>query len=357
MEVLEQIFLENPKKFHINDRKVKIYNQYTHLFGGSKCGKSFIILNHLFVNKKDGFLYIDYEDMRIDNLLSFQMCVDFCKSKDIHILAIENSPYEPHKIDGLEIIVSSNTKTQYEGFETIALFPLDFEEYISFAQKQLDEPNIMFSAFLKDGNLPQKVGKSDYAKLKITQSIIQNISQNRTKSLIFQYMCQNSALKLTFLQMYNYLKNSTKISKDSLYRYADELENESVVYFLEKYGQQNGAKKIYVYDFSMLAAVTLKKEPLRAFENMVFLELAKHNQEIYYDDGVDFLIPEANRAVLARAFASEKSIANRLLSTVKKLKSFEIEILEIVTMGSEFSFDYENVTIEAVPFWIWALKD
>ena len=356
MEVLEQIHLENPKKFYINERKVKNYARNSVIFGGHKCGKSFIILNHLFEYKKEEFLYIDFDDIRVVSDISFESCVEFCKQKNIQILAIENCNFTPFPVNGLEIIIGSNKPISVENFEKIQVLPLDFEEFISFSQKQ-DEPSHIFSLFLRDGNLPQKVGKNEFSKLKITQETISTISTNATKQKLFLYMCQNGGLKLTLLLMYNSLKGSTKISKDSLYKFAGELEEEGAVYFVEKFGQLNGAKKIYLYDFSMIAATTYKKEPHRVFENMVFLELAKQNQEIYYDDGIDFLMADNARAVIARAFATKEAVASKMSKLIRRLQTYEIELLEIVTMGSEFAFEYEGVSVEALPFWVWALKD
>jgi len=357
VEILEQIHLENPKKFHLNERKIRIDSPNVIITGGQKCGKSSLILNKLFEYKKEEYLYIDFADIRTPKNITFEQCIIFCKQKNIKILAIENSDFPPATIDGLELIFSSKKPIFAKNFDGITVLPLDFEEFISFSQKQLDEPSHIFSLFLKDGNLPQKVGRQEFNKLHITQQAINGFLQNTAKQIIFTYLCQNGGLKLTFLQMYNGLRNNVKISKDSLYKFSFEIEEEGMVYFVEKFGQQNGAKKIYLYDFSMISAVTYKKEPLRVFENMVFLELAKYNQEIYYNDGIDFLIPEDSRAIIARAFATKEYTLSKLPTIIKQLKHFEIKILEIVTMGMEFIFEYDDILVEALPFWTWALKD
>ena len=357
MEILEQIYLENPKKFQVLERKMKIESPFTLVQGAHKSGVTYLILNRLFEFKREEFLYIDFDDIRTPSEITFEQCIEFCKTKSIKILAIENGTFEPFVVDDLEIIFSSKRRISIENFEELRLFGLDFEEFIAFYAKESDDASHIFSLFLKDGNLPQKIGKNDFSKLTLTQLYVNTISKNPIKQKLFFHLCQSATLKLTFLQMYNTIKVNTKTSKDSLYKYLSELEEEGALFFVEKFGQKNGAKKIYVYDFSMISAVTYKKGPLKAFENMVFLELAKRNQEIYYDDGIDFLMADAERAVISNAFATKETALSKMSKIIRRLQIYEISLLEIVTMGSEFSFEFDGITVEALPFWIWALKD
>jgi hypothetical protein len=357
MEILEQIYLENPKKFYIHERKSKISQGNTIVQGPHKSGVTHLVLQRLFELKKDEFLYIDYNDIRTPSDISFEKCIDFCKTKNLKLLAIENSTFTPFVVSDIDVIYSTKRNISCENFEQIRVLGLDFEEFIAFSQKEVNEPSHIFSLFLKDGNLPQKVGKNEFTKLTLTQQTIQSISDILAKRNLFRFLCQNATLKLTFLQVYNSMKSGLKISKDSVYKFIFELEDDGAIFFVEKFGQKNGAKKIYIYDFSMISAVTYKKEPIKVFENMVFLELIKYNQEIYYDDGIDFLIAEASRAIIVKAFPTRDSISSVMPKLIRRLQIYEISILEIVTMNAEFVFEHEGITVEALPFWIWALKD
>jgi len=355
-EILEQIHLEFPKKIHLFERKISLSDENCILCGPARSGKSSLIQKQLFELKKDECFYIDFSDLRTPKEISFEQIIEFCRQKNITTLAIENAPFILKTVDSLTIYASQNEYILTQGFESIEIAALDFEEYIACGHKEVEDTAHLFALFLKDGNLPEKAGKNELKKLRLTQQAISAISEVPQKRELFKYLCKSGGLKLTFLQMYNFLKEHSKFSKDSLYRYSKELEDEGAVYFIEKFGQKNGAKKIYLYDFSMISALMYKKEPLRVFENMIFLELAKENQEIYYTDSIDFLMADAARAVIAKAFATKDSVHRKLSETIKTLKMFEIELLEVVTMGAEFSFEQDGITVEAMPFWIWALK-
>jgi uncharacterized protein len=355
-EILEQIHLDFPKKIHLFERKISLEDENSIISGPARCGKSSLILKKLFELKKDDSFYIDFADLRTPKELTFDEIVNFSRTKKIAILAIENAPFLLNSITGLTIFASQNEYISQAGFETIEVGALDFEEYIASGHKEIEDTAHLFAQFLKDGNLPEKAGKNELKKLKLTQQAIVGISEVAQKRELFKYLCKSGGLKLTFLQMYNFLRESSKFSKDSLYRYSKELEDEGAVYFVEKFGQKNGAKKIYLYDFSMISALSYKKEPLRVFENMIFLELAKENQEIYYTDSIDFLMADAGRAVMAKPFATIDVVLRKMSETTKLLKMFEIELLEVVTMGAEFTFEQDSVLVEAMPFWIWALK-
>jgi predicted AAA+ superfamily ATPase len=88
MDLLETLY-ENKINFPvIFERKIKIEENYTFLYGPKFCGKTFLIYDYLEQNKDKEYLYIDLDDLRNHN--DINNLQEFIKEKNIKILVIEN---------------------------------------------------------------------------------------------------------------------------------------------------------------------------------------------------------------------------------------------------------------------------
>jgi len=90
---------------------------------------------------------------------------------------------------------------------------------------------------------------------------------------------------------------------------------------------------------------------------MIFLELLKSSTLCYYDDGVDFYLPDTNEIILAMPFADERTLFKKLELIEAFIFSYQIDKITAVTMSKEGSLSHPISKVELLPFDIWALGD
>lgn len=129
-----------------------------------------------------------------------------------------------------------------------------------------------------------------------------------------------------------------------------------MLFFVQKFDQPRAAKKVYLIDFAIKNALSFKKDFLKRFENMIFLEMLKRDKDIFYAENIDFYIPLENSAVLSIPFLPPQMIKTKLLKMKNLINSLSIKHVQIVTLGNEDSFENEGVLYEILPFWEWALQ-
>ncbi|NWF66585.1 MAG: ATP-binding protein [Campylobacterales bacterium] len=354
MSDLEFLFSQNSniKKLSIHDRKYQLNSNRTFIHGAKKSGKTYFAFSKLCDYDKNSFLYIDLEIYNVD----FLELTEFIQKNKIILLIIDNYKQE-FKLPSIKnIILISNTKVELQGFEYINIKPLDFEEFISFSQKNQTITHL-FNNFIKDGTLPEITTINEFKKYERWRELITLISNNPLKSDILKLLINSIGYKYSSFQLFNILKKSIKISKDFLYKYIKDYEDEEILFFVEKYNHPKSPKKIYIYDFAIQQSITNKKNFVKIFENMIFLELKKRYNEIYYLEFCDFYIQSNNIIYFVMPFVTKNQIETKIDKTFDDIKEFNIKYIKIITAGYEENFTYKQLSIEAEPFYFWALED
>lgn len=365
MEIFEQLFLESPKKISFFERKVFLpKNKNVILSGAQNCGKTSIALLHA-VEKKAPYIYVDLDDYRIDSIDKSAL-FEFAKAKKLSTVIIDNTKDEffDESFDG-QVVLISNEQIAIDGFDSITLGGLDFEEYLAFFERvhsnkkenELEEDRIphIFASFLKDGSNPKLHFQNEVDKRQTYKETIRKIAKTPTEEAILVEFLRKTATKLSLLQVFALVKAKTKISKDFFYSYTQKLEDSGVLFFVEKLHQKNSPKKIYSYDFTLKTAVDFKKDFGGIFENMVFLELNSRGYEVYYTDEAGLFVPELEKAIVPRAFSITDD-EKKLGKLSKKAWELGIREVEIVTINKEDEQSVDNVKIQSIPFWQWALS-
>jgi hypothetical protein len=129
------------------------------------------------------------------------------------------------------------------------------------------------------------------------------------------------------------------------------------LYVCEKYNYPSAIKKLYLCDIAIKQALTLQKHFGKVFENLIFLELVKHNIECYYDEGIDFYLPQRNQIVLASAFANEHALFKKVEALEGFIIMYQVKEIIVVTMNLESTLSHPIASIELVPFAQWALGE
>jgi len=354
MELLENLYDIKHKNNHYFERKLSITSKRTLINGVKKSGKTSLVIDYLSNFAQDDILYIDMKDTRVDKNIVAKNIVAFVKTKPIKILVIEDfdNSFELPNVE--EIILTC--KENIEGFDTVALYPLDFEEFISFDARHTNVENI-FKIYANTGSYPQVILNSSNSVHWSIQEMLHVMINNKSEFEIFKKLSEAQSSKISLFQIYNQLKTSIRLSKDSLYKKVKKLENEKMIFLIKKFNSPKSAKKLFLIDFALKNALTFKKEFLKRFENMVFLELIKKEEEIFYTDTFDLYIPRTNHAVLCIPFLPQEMIKLKLQKMLLHVKELGIKKIDIVTVGNEGEFWLKNTKCSVIPFWDWALQD
>ncbi len=358
MTILKKLYEINFEKVFPLQRKVQITYPYTIICGAPKSGKSYLIYDYLNQYKNEQYLYIDLNDIRIDgNTIFYNLDRFLLENKNIEILAIDNikkiSPNIFKNLKNLKsIILSSSNILHYEHFTTLHINTLDFEEYILFDNRHQNTTN-SFNSFLKYGSFPEIVQFNETKQLSRNQEILKLIANNQIQFEILKLLIKSSGELKSVFQLFNTLKKIHKVSKDIFYETCKNFENNSVIYFCQKYKQPKAPKKIFCYNHALIDAVTLDKKFNNLFSNMVFLELNKIYDDIYYLDNIDFYIKEENSIILTIPFFNDYiSLSTKILPVLEEMNINNITIITISTTKNIF---IGNIECEALPFYEWAL--
>ena len=356
MESLEYLYDKAPKIENFSPRKVQIEDNKTLLVGSKQCGISSNIFDYLDNFEKNEYLYVDLSDERIDKKSVFEKLKNFVETKPIKILIIENfsNVFELPNIE--KIILSSNDMSLHvEGFSTLHVEPLDFEEYIAFDTKHSSISHL-FDLYAKHGRLPSSVQFEDFANIKHLQESLRKIFVDTLSFEIFKMFALSQSTQISLHVIYKTLKEKMKISKDKLYKVSEELQNQDMIRLIKRYDSPKANKKVFLTNFAYKNALTFERDFQKRFQNIVFCELTKTGEEIFYTNDLDFYIPSQKKAILCIPFTPPELIARRFTKIQSTLKSLHVNNLSVITVGNEGLIKKEGITCEILPFWNWALQ-
>lgn len=355
MDILENLYETAIKKSTFVERKQSIQSPKTQIITNNGFGATELIFSVLTRLKASSYLYIDLNDWRIEKELLFEQLSAFCREKEIHTLAIENfDPLYPLP-DVAQIIITTPVVLNLEHFESLKLFPLDFEEFLAL-DNRYDTLESALSHFLQIGGFPSLVSLPAHTRQRYLQDKLR-LHLNDIELEVLGFVARQLGDKISVYHMFERLKLKRKLSKDLFYKTFYRLIEQRWILPLEKYGHAKAAKKLYLVDFAIKPALTFHKNFSKLFETMVFLELKKIGKALYYDEHIDFYLPNESRVVLTHAFANDKTLFTLLERIEGWLIAHDIKKLEVVTMNHEGILHHPFITVELIPFTRWALME
>lgn len=113
---------------------------------------------------------------------------------------------------------------------------------------------------------------------------------------LFKSLTLSFTKNINITKVYNELKSlNIKIWKTTLYEYYEYMKNVFYVYELENFYNQKSFKKSFLYNIWFNRILWNKENVWQSFENLVFLELVKRFDKVYFKKNgweIDFYVPE-----------------------------------------------------------------
>jgi predicted AAA+ superfamily ATPase len=269
----------------------------------------------------------------------------------------------------------------------IELFPFSFMEFLSFKGFQLSKNGLSltsvravikkhFAEYLKHGGMPEYLKYQDTTLLKrvyediLYRDIVARYGIKQVKPLreLGLYLLSNPGGTFS----YNNLKKVIGVgSMNTIKSYADFLENSYLIFLISKFSyslkqQFVSLKKIYCIDNGLAEAVAFQfsKNKGKFLENLVFLELRRKFQEIYYykttnNLEVDFLVKSGKNDLLLIQIAdnldNEKTRSRELNALIKAMDELRLKTALILTEDTEEEIALEGKVVMVKPIYKWLL--
>ncbi|MFT5659820.1 MAG: putative AAA+ superfamily ATPase [Sulfurimonas sp.] len=338
-------------KFH--DRKISLGEESYQINGVSQSGKTKLVKHYLLGLKKNTYLYINCNDIRIDIDELNNSLSKFCIQNKIDVLVLDNYLQVITFVNVSQLIITSTLHHPVDILQTIRLYPLDYEEFLAYEHKY---DSSALNHFFQLGGFPSmhKV-HSDLRHLYIQETLLNAL--DNVEFDILKFCTKMMSQKISAFTIYERLKSIRKISKDKLYKSFDALVEKNYIHTLEKFEHSRATKKIYLCDISLKAALTTDKHFGRLFENMVYLELLKSDVTCYYDEQIEFYMPHLNEIILCMPFSDERALFKKIEQIEAFIFTHSIEKITAITMNTEGSISHPLSSVEMLPFDIWALGD
>ena len=350
---LDEIYKSDLTLSNYIERKVTIPSHNVILWGMPLSGISTLIKSYLHGFKKSKQLYINCLDERIDIEEFNQNIASFCSDNGIEVVVYEHYHPNLHVVNNAQVILTSYAPLIKEGFETLHVNPLDFEEFLAY-EHHFDSTAL--NHFITLGALPIMHTIDAYSRPLYLQSHLKSALSHSEYQLL-KLVALFNAQKRSAYQLYTTLKEHTKTSKNSIYTAFDALIQKRIIHGVAKFEHPKATKKLYVGDVSLIYAFSTSKHFIRIFETLIALELLKQNRVIYYDEGIHFYIPDENRVVLATPFIDERTLFTKVASIEAFIFTHQVMRVEAVSMSFEATLSHPIASVELIEFSRWALMD
>lgn len=354
MEILLEEFYRTDlhmEKFHF--RKIYLDEKSYQINGITHSGKTKLVKNYLLSLKKSSYLYIDCNDIRI-NIDNLNLVLkQFCHQKKINTLVLDNYKEEINLFLIPQLLITSEITYSIDFLTTLQLYPLDYEEFLAYEHKY---DSSALNHFFQLGGLPIMHKIFPENRSIFIQQILKK-SLNDIEFQILLFCAKMVAQKISPYAIYERMKQTQKISKDKLYSSYDALVQKNYIHQLQKFNHPKATKKLYLCDSSLKTALNIEKNFARLFENMIFLELLKSNTPCYYEDKIDFYLPNQEEIILAIPFGDERALFKKVEEMELFIFSYQVKKITAITMSREGSISHPISKVELIPFDIWAIGD
>lgn len=410
---LKEIILDQNKKQKIEDNlierdtfaKIESYvkNDFIIVISGiRRCGKSTLLSQ--IKDKYPGY-YLNFDDERLMNFqlsdfqLLYETFIEVYGEKNIfyfdeiqNVSGWERFARRLHDEKKKVFVSGSNASMLSRELGTrltgrhleVNLYPFSFREFLKFNSFILNKNSVyltstramikrLFDNYLVDGGFPEylKDKNKDYLKILYENIIYRDIivrynlsNEKNLKELV--YLAVNSISKEI---SFNSIKKTLNLGSSTTVKdYFDYLENSFLVFLVPKFDyslkkQIYSNKKVYVIDngLAMYLGFRISNDNGKLLENLVFLELKRRKEEIYYyadKNECDFVLRKGiniTQAIQVCYDFNEENKQREINGLMEALNKFKLKEGFILTYDQGDEFKIGNKRIKVMPVWKWLL--
>ncbi|MBU2639140.1 MAG: ATP-binding protein [Nanoarchaeota archaeon] len=267
---------------------------------------------------------------------------------------------------------------------TFEVFPLSFNEFLSFSNLRINEQNLKkeillvktkrlilkhLEGYLNLGGFPEVLFKSKNFKIMILEQYFDdilfkdivdryNLNSQKAKDLALFFMTN-----FTGLMSLRNLRNSLKLSYDTIKDYLSYFIEASLFFSVDHFSysfkeQKTLASKVYCIDNGLRNAVSFKfsKDEGKLAENLVFVELKRRNKDVYYwknKNEVDFIIKNKDNSLSAVNVSYTDKTDEREINGLKEFKKKYKKTKELILLTKDLGKKEDE--IHFIPLWKWLL--
>jgi uncharacterized protein len=413
-ELLKRIIFDQ-QSIQWNDRFIKrsineglLYGDEIVVISGiRRCGKS-TLLNQLREELPEHDYYMNFDDERLINFSvhDFQLLQDtfmelFGIQKTYYFDEIQNiQGWERfvrrlHDMGNKVFVTGSNATmlsrelgTHLTGrFCKVELFPFSFREFTSFKGKTLKEVDFhsgtgraslqrLFNDYTKLGGFPGYLKNNSpeylrtlYESIIYRDVMVRNHLTGEKELLELVYYLASNVAKLS---SYSSLSKVAGVKNASTIKsYLDFLQNAYLLFQVCKYDyslnkQLQNARKTYFIDHALVSRLgfLFSSEKGRILENIIFVELQRRGEEVYYHRNLrecDFIIKQGVKITgaiqVCHSFESTETRQREIKGLIDAMDNYNLNKGLIITDSVEEQIETEGKTISFVPAWRWAISD
>jgi predicted AAA+ superfamily ATPase len=373
--------------------------------GVRRCGKS-TLLHQIRQNNAERDFYFNFDDERLVNFtvehfqLLHQVLMElFGEQNTFYFDEIQNvvgwERFVRRLNDyGCKVFLTGSNATmlsrelgthltgRYLRFE---LYPFSFAEFLLFkgfqnitAVRQDTRTNALtsrrFGEYFKSGGFPQYIDtgndlylKSLYESILYRDVMVRNhLTHEHEVSVLVNYLAGN----VSRLISYNSLTAITGIKNPStIKKYLDFLQDTYLLFQISKYDfsikkQVQNPKRIYFIDTALVSRLgfSFSENLGRLLENLVFIELRRRSQEVWYHHGkseCDFIIREnenVTKAIQVCYSLADPIVRKReLAGLIEAMESYNLKEGLIITREEQEEIKIDGIGIRVVPIAAWLL--
>lgn len=379
--------------------------------GIRRSGKSTLltqIKNKLYASSD--IYYLNFEDERLirfdvqDFNVFYELCIELWGEKkvfffdeiqnvlnwEMFVRRMQDKGFKFYITGSNALLLSKELGTKLTGRSLpVELFGFSFKEYLSYIDYKYSKNSFsisrdraklknLFNEYLEKGGMPEYVKYRDPIVLKkvyddiLYRDVVARYEIKETKALreLALYFLSN----IGGLFSYNKLKSTLNLgSVNTIKSYTGYLEEAFLIFTINSFSyslkkQLINPKKVYCIDNGLANAVAFKfsKDRGKYLENLVFLELKRMGEEIYYyktqnNLEVDFLIRIGSvikSLIQVCAEFSDKTTRKReITAIIKAMEELNIQNGLILTEDEEGEIKISDKIIHIKPVYKWILED
>lgn len=411
--ILKQIILKNQARI----QEVKVYKrEYTFekqanyvIVGSRRAGKTYLLFQIIQDIIKQGsieeILYINFEDERLielnhkelnqilesySELYEHKPKLFFDEIQNVEhwekfVRRLADEGYKIHITGSNSQMLSTQIASTLGGrFIVKEVLPLSFKEFLQFNDfvleknyefsSQLVQVKKHFAAYFKYGGFPEIL------KFEDKRTYLSNLFQKLLYGdIIARYQVKNDkALLLLAKKIAESVNNETSVNRiknliksigvpigtATIFEYLEYF-NESylifpIVNYLNKFVEKETKKKYYFLDNGILM-LFLHNQDTKLLENLVFVELKRRFDEVYYykrNFETDFYIPKEDLLIQVSYDMTDIETEQRELKALQKAKKeLNCKNTIIITYDTNKELMLDGKNIKVISAWKWLLSE